>query len=234
MLEIPNSNRHNKQQMTQTTQENPAKVLTYAHFYLIDHLISTLYIVFFGVTWYVYTPHDGRRVANSDAQKAILEGAGAANGGMVDEHERARMALQVWNDEKGFSTTVLVLGWLIKVCNSVHRQNTTIFQSIPPYLTMTILSQIYFIAILYSYAIHLRRGTFRALLASQQASASSKTTTSSTRPATGSSSSNGYAYSHLRNSSLASNGQEVVWEGAHDDASLDSPMAGDDSNRNSR
>lgn len=102
-------------------QENPSKVLTYAHFYLIDHLISTLYIVFFGVTWYVYTPHDGRRIANSDAQKAILEAGLASNGGSnpVDEHERARMALQVWNDEKGFSTTVLILGWLIKVGSSI-------------------------------------------------------------------------------------------------------------------
>lgn len=99
----------------ETTQENPSKILTYAHFYLIDHFISTLYIVFFGVTWYSYTPHDGRRVANSDAQKAILEAGLAAGNGQVDDAERARLALQVWNDEKGFSTTVIVLGWLIKV-----------------------------------------------------------------------------------------------------------------------
>lgn len=72
-------------------------------------------MVFFGVTWYRYTPHDGRRVANSDAQKAILEAGLAAGHGQVDDAERARLALQVWNDEKGFSTTVLVLGWLIKV-----------------------------------------------------------------------------------------------------------------------
>lgn len=95
-------------------QENPAKVLTYAHFYLIDHLISTLYIVFFGVTWYVYTPHDGRRIANSAAQKEILEGSGPASS--MSEEERTRMALQVWNDEKSFSTTVIILGWLVKVC----------------------------------------------------------------------------------------------------------------------
>jgi hypothetical protein len=98
-------------------QENPSKVLTYAHFYLIDHLISTLYIAFFGVTWYSYTPHDGRRVANSAAQKEILEAGLASGNGQLDDAERARMALQVWNDEKGFSTTVLILGWVIKVCH---------------------------------------------------------------------------------------------------------------------
>jgi hypothetical protein len=95
-------------------QENTAKVLTYAHFYFIDHLISTLYTVYFAISWYVYTPHDGRRVANSAAQKAILEGSTGAGSGL-DDAERARIAMQLWNDERGFSTSVLVLGWLIKV-----------------------------------------------------------------------------------------------------------------------
>lgn len=125
------------------------------------------------------------------------------------------------------------------------------------YVTSFSLLQIYFIAVLYSYAIHLRRGTFRALLASQQAQAASKVPSSlsssnnasSRRPsALPTSGNNGYAYSHLRNSSLASNGnnnnnngqQEVIWEGGlDDDAGVDAPLyntalAGDESSKNSR
>lgn len=185
----------------QIGDENPSKVLTYAHLYLIDHIISTLYMVFFGVTWYRYTPHDGRRVANSDAQKAILEAGLAAGHGQVDDAERARLALQVWNDEKGFSTTVLVLGWLIKI---------------------------YFIAVLYSYAIHLRRGTFRALANSQQAQAAAKIPSAAGQSAPRrTANQNGYVYSHLRNSSLASNGDangDVLWEGEHEEGSNDSPL----------
>lgn len=113
------------------------------------------------MTWYVYTPHDGRRIANSDAQKAILEAglaSGAGSNSQVDEHERARMALQVWNDEKGFSTTVLVLGWLIKVCLitdltipllkdsayltlSLYRRSTSLQSYIPtPFISEEVLS----------------------------------------------------------------------------------------------
>ena len=60
--------------------------------------------------------------------------------------------------------------------------------------------QIYFILILYSFALHLRRGTFRTLLASQQANKNGQ----SRRP----SQANGYAYSHLHNSSIATAGTE--------------------------
>lgn len=222
-------------------QENPSKVLTYAHFYLIDHLISTLYIVFFGVTWYSYTPHDGRRIANSAAQKEILEAGLAASAGgaagHVDDAERGRMALQVWNDEKGFSTTVLILGWLIKVgpLYIPLRFLLTYTDAIPIGYTCfdlvlhTIVEQqIYFIAVLYSYAIHLRRGTFRALLNSQQAQAASKqpssSTSSSSNNARRTTSGNGYAYSHLRNSSNGgANGESVLWQGELEDGENDLP-----------
>lgn len=103
------------------SQENAAKTTTYAHLYLLDHAISTLYTVYFGVVWYVYNPHDGRRDATSQARKELLAGhttagdpSSAGDTGESDA-ERARKALGVWNDEKGFATTVLVLGWLLKV-----------------------------------------------------------------------------------------------------------------------
>ncbi|KAL7009873.1 hypothetical protein EMMF5_000781 [Cystobasidiomycetes sp. EMM_F5] len=179
--------------LRQLGQEHPDKVLAYAHIYLADHIVSTLYTVYFGVNWYVYTPHDGRRVANSEAQKEILEGHAAAGGPgnhatVEDSQERARQALAVWRDERAFSTFVLLAGWLLKI---------------------------YFILVLYSFALHLRRGTFRTLLASQQAGKHGP----SRRP----SQANGYSYSHLRSTSAATTGAEgrdsgdVVWDQDEED-----------------
>jgi hypothetical protein len=98
-------------------------------------------------------------------------------------------------------------------------------------ITLSIHTQIYFIAVLYSYAIQLRRGTFRALAVSQQAQVASKIPSAaggSINPSRrNNNNQNGYAYSHLRNSSLASNGGangDVLWEGEHDDGSNDSPL----------
>lgn len=52
-------------------QENADSVLRYAHLLLADHLISTLYTISFGISWYVDNPHDGQRIANSEAQKEV-------------------------------------------------------------------------------------------------------------------------------------------------------------------
>lgn len=95
-------------------------MLVYAHLYLIDHVVATLSTLYFGVQWYVYNPHDGKRIANSAAQKEILEGSTGASSpggsGLGDDSaERARKALAVWQDERGFSTFVLAAGWLLKV-----------------------------------------------------------------------------------------------------------------------
>ena len=91
-------------------------MLLYAHLYLFDHGISTLSTLYFGVQWYVYNPHDGHREAHSSAQKAIIDGHKNRLGESSEsDEERARKALMVWNDERGFATAVLVLGWLIKV-----------------------------------------------------------------------------------------------------------------------
>ena len=48
-------------------------------------MISTVYTTLFAVAWYVYEPHDGRRVANSDAQREMMEEAGK----VVDEVARS-------------------------------------------------------------------------------------------------------------------------------------------------
>lgn len=107
--------------LRQIGEENAARTTTYAHLYLLDHAVSTLYTVYFGVVWYIYNPHDGRRDATTQARKELLAGhttvddAGSALDTGESDAERARKALGVWNDEKGFATGVLVLGWLLKV-----------------------------------------------------------------------------------------------------------------------
>jgi len=90
-------------------------VLYFAHMFFLDHLFSTCWTVFFAVMWWVYTPHDGKRVANSDAQREMMGGASGSEGHNMTESERTEAALGIWNKEKGFAAMVLVLGWLIKV-----------------------------------------------------------------------------------------------------------------------
>lgn len=62
--------------------------------------------------WYLYVPHDGRRVANSDAQKEMM-GELSRNG--IDDVVRKVAADAIWKSERGFSAAVLVSGWLLKV-----------------------------------------------------------------------------------------------------------------------
>ena len=46
-----------------------------------------------------------------------MESGGPA---MTDE-ERASLAQQIWNKEKGFAAFVLIVGWLLKVCILLFR-----------------------------------------------------------------------------------------------------------------
>ncbi|KAM0748757.1 DUF1753-domain-containing protein [Meredithblackwellia eburnea MCA 4105] len=147
-------------------EENGPKTLLYAHLFAIDHLISTAYTALFGVIWYIYVPHDGERVANSEAQKEMMGGGSAAK---LDPEARKAAALALWQSERGFSAAVIVGGWLLKV---------------------------YFIICLYSFALHLRRGTYHQLPASRP---SVSRRTSHTRH----SSTGGPRYSHLRGASVA-------------------------------
>ncbi|KAG8798686.1 hypothetical protein FRB91_005034 [Serendipita sp. 411] len=120
------------------SSEDPDKSTLTAHIFLLDHLIGTLWTAFFGVDWWIYTPHDGKRVTNSPAQVELATG-GAAVGHhptATTEAQRAASALQLWNQEKALSATVIILGWLLKV---------------------------YFCLLLYSYSYHLRHDTYRSL-----------------------------------------------------------------------
>lgn len=116
-------------------QEDPKNTLYFAHVFFADHIISTAWTVFFAVVWWVYTPHDGRRDIQSAAQREIMEAGGGGVTNMT-EAERAAAAGELWNEEKGTAAAVIILGWL---------------------------SKIYFALLIYSYAVHLRKGSYRAL-----------------------------------------------------------------------
>jgi len=115
-------------------EENPQYTLYFAHLFFVDHVFSTAWTYFFAVLWWVYTPHDGQRPANSAAQEAIRKGAGV-NHTMTDV-QLAAAANILWHEEKGTAAMVITISWLSKV---------------------------YFALLLYSYAHHLRKGTFNSI-----------------------------------------------------------------------
>lgn len=118
-------------------EEDPKQTLYFAHLFFADHILSTSWTVFFAVIWWVYMPHDGRRTANSAAQKEMME---AGNSTLTDE-QRAAAAMAIWNHEKGTAAAVIIISWM---------------------------SKIYFALLLYSYATHLRKGSYRSLPLSRQ------------------------------------------------------------------
>ena len=98
-------------------QEDPKQTLYFAHLFFADHIFSTSWTVFFAVIWWVYTPHDGRRTANSDAQRAMMDGANS-NATHLTEAEREAAAMAIWNQEKGKAANVIIVSWLFKVPDS--------------------------------------------------------------------------------------------------------------------
>jgi hypothetical protein len=117
------------------SQENPKHMLYFAHIFFADHILNTTWTVYFAVHWWLYTPHDGQRNAHSPAQQALIDGYIGRHQNMTSE-ERVAAAERVWRAEKSQALTIIILGWLIKF---------------------------YFAALLYSFALHLRRGSYRAL-----------------------------------------------------------------------
>ncbi|TFK26251.1 DUF1753-domain-containing protein [Coprinopsis marcescibilis] len=115
-------------------QEDPKHTFYFAHFFAADHVFSTSWTVFFAVAWWLWTPHNGDRQANSAAQQAMVELANVTT--HLSTAEREQAALSIWNHEKGKAAAIIVLSWL---------------------------SKIYFILLLYSYGSHLRKGSYRSL-----------------------------------------------------------------------
>ncbi|KAG8714771.1 hypothetical protein FRC11_007182 [Ceratobasidium sp. 423] len=113
--------------------EDPKRTFYFAHIFVADHLLGTIWTVFFAVLWWVYNPHDGEKVVNSAAQEAM---AGAHGNTTMTHEQRVAAAQLIWNKEKGLAAAVLIAGWI---------------------------SKIYFAMLIYSYAIHLRQGSYRTL-----------------------------------------------------------------------
>ncbi|KAF9054438.1 Inositolphosphorylceramide synthase subunit Kei1-domain-containing protein [Panaeolus papilionaceus] len=116
-------------------EEDPKKTLYFAHLFFADHILSTSWTVFFAIVWWLWTPHDGRRQANSEAQKAMIELANTAAQNLTDV-QRKEAAMAIWNQEKGLAAMVIILSWICKI---------------------------YFVILIYSYAVHLRKGSYRSL-----------------------------------------------------------------------
>ena len=89
-------------------------MLYFAHIFFADHILNTIWTVYFAVHWWLYTPHDGRRNANSPAQQALIDGYIGEHQSM-SEAERTAAALRVWRSEKAQALTIIILGWVIKV-----------------------------------------------------------------------------------------------------------------------
>lgn len=95
-------------------QEDPKNTSYFSHIFFVDHIVSTIWTVFFATLWWFHTPHDGRHIINSDAQQDIIRVAHTSGTAMTDE-ERVRAATTIWNAEKGVTLAIIVLSWLSKV-----------------------------------------------------------------------------------------------------------------------
>ena len=104
---------HDSNPILPSRQENAQQSLYFAHLFFVDHMFSTGWTLFFAVVWWAYTPHDGRRVANSAAQEAIRLGAGVNH--TMTEAQLAAAANILWHEEKGVAAAVIVLSWFAKV-----------------------------------------------------------------------------------------------------------------------
>jgi len=125
--------------------EDPKKTLYFAHLFFADHIFSTSWTVFFAIVWWLWTPHDGRRQANSAAQKAMMD-HGNSTAPHLTAKERKEAAMAIWNQEKGLAATVIIFSWIFKI---------------------------YFALLIYSYAMHLRKGSYRSLPLSRSSYAAS-------------------------------------------------------------
>ncbi|ESK97784.1 duf1753-domain-containing protein [Moniliophthora roreri MCA 2997] len=120
-------------------EEDPKQTLYFAHLFFADHIFSTSWTVYFATVWWFQNPHDGHHSANSPAQIEIIEGTVHSDIPMTDE-ERVAAAQKIWNHEKGTAAAFIILAWILKL---------------------------YLALLIYSYASHLRKGSYRSLLRSR-------------------------------------------------------------------
>jgi len=121
--------------------EDAKKTFYFAHLFIADHIFSTSWTIFFAVGWWLWNPHDGRRQANSAAQEDVMNLANSSVPLLTPE-QRKEAAMAIWNHEKGLAATVIIVSWMFKI---------------------------YFALLIYSYAMHLRKGSYRSLPLSRSA-----------------------------------------------------------------
>lgn len=148
--------------MSSSLQEDPKHTLYFAHWFFADHIFSTSWTVFFAVVYWFQTPHDGELQINSDAQLQIIK-ATPTVGHVYTQEERLQAAMEIWKRENGTAFAIIVLSWLSKVWLSPSH----------PISASHSFQQFYFALLIYSYATHLRKGSYRSLPRTRHAAGAS-------------------------------------------------------------
>lgn len=155
------------------------KSLFVAHLYVIDHAIAWVFhYIFYYAYWYTLK-HDGTRVLNSQAQKDIFELAlSRSETEPLDagRDKQDQLAHEIWNKEKGYALGVIAVGFLLKVGRASAATRLPAWRPRTPTFRTTETNsfgdtlpqspanaQVYFIFLMYSYAAHLRSGTYHQL-----------------------------------------------------------------------
>lgn len=108
------------------SEEDPIRMLRYAHLFMADHLLSSAWTLLFGLWWFLYLPHNGDRPVLAPHQAGLMDliesieksyeepGKQLHHEPLIGQ-ERIEAAQRVWREERGFSFAVIASGWLLKV-----------------------------------------------------------------------------------------------------------------------
>ncbi len=99
--------------------------MLYAHFFIVDHLLSSFWTFYFAFLTFT-APHNGDRPPLAPHQAGLMDLIETLEQeyeipGKVLHHQqltgeaRVAGAQSVWKYEKGFATSVLLAGWFLKV-----------------------------------------------------------------------------------------------------------------------
>lgn len=105
------------------SDEDPRTVIRYAHFFVADHLISSIWT--FTFAHQVFTsPHNGDPPPTGKYQQELMQlieqleqqyGETRNHSQSLTGQARVQAAQEVWNFEKHFATLAILLGWFLKV-----------------------------------------------------------------------------------------------------------------------
>lgn len=110
------------------SDEDARTVMAYSHFFVADHLISSLWTFYFARQ--VFTaPHNGEPPQTGQYQKELMQliekleqeyGETRKHSDTLSGAARVEAAQQVWNFEKNFATLAIVFGWFLKVRRDIE------------------------------------------------------------------------------------------------------------------